>query len=257
MTPAEQLAAFITIVRREIRRFMRIWVQTLVPPAITMALYFLIFGNLIGSRIGPMGGFDYVAFVAPGLIMMSVITNAYNNVVSSFFGSKFSHCVEEMMVSPTPSYVILLGYTLGGVARGLLVGLIVVGVASFFVDLQVANVFITLLVVFLASVLFSLAGFLNAVYAQKFDDITVIPTFFLTPLIYLSGVFYSVSLLPDFWERVSLANPILYMVNAFRYGILGVSDVPLGPSLVLVIVLIVVAFGFGLRLLHTGRGLRS
>ena len=206
-----QWIAFKTIVYREIRRFMRIWVQTLVPPAITIALYFVIFGNLIGSRIGEMGGFDYMQFVVPGLIMMAIIQNSYANVVSSFFGTKFQRNIEEMLVSPVTEVVILLGYIVGGMARGLAVGAIVTVLALFFTDLTVHNWFVTISMVFLTSIVFSLAGFINAVYAESFDDISIIPTFVLTPMIYLGGVFYSVDLLPDFWAGVSMLNPILYM----------------------------------------------
>lgn len=248
--------AFRTIVYREIRRFTRIWVQTLLPPVITISLYFVIFGQLIGSRIGQMGGFSYMEFVVPGLIMMSVITNAYSNVVSSFFGAKFQNHVEELLVSPVPNSVILMGYVLGGVARGLLVGALVTVVALFFTQLQIHNLFITLSIVFLTSVLFALAGFINAVYANSFDDISIVPTFVLTPLIYLGGVFYSVSLLPDFWANVSLANPILYMVNAFRYGILGVSDIDIGWAFAIIIGFIAIAYSYSLYLLNSGKGLR-
>ncbi|MBK8307483.1 MAG: NADPH-dependent 7-cyano-7-deazaguanine reductase QueF [Gammaproteobacteria bacterium] len=202
MNPRELLMAFTTILLKEVRRFVRIWPQTLVPPAITVALYYVIFGSLIGSRIGPMGGFDYMQFVVPGLIMMAVITNSYANVVSSFFGAKYQHSIEELLVSPTPNYIILLGFTLGGVARGLCVGLIVTVLSLGFVHLQVQHLALTVLVVLLTAVLFSLAGLINAVHANNFDDVTIIPTFVLTPLIYLGGVFYSIDLLPAFWRAL-------------------------------------------------------
>lgn len=252
-----QWIAFKTIVYREIRRFMRIWVQTLVPPAITIALYFVIFGNLIGSRIGEMGGFDYMQFVVPGLIMMAIIQNSYANVVSSFFGTKFQRNIEEMLVSPVTEVVILLGYIVGGMARGLAVGAIVTVLALFFTDLTVHNWLITISMVFLTSIVFSLAGFINAVYAESFDDITIIPTFVLTPMIYLGGVFYSVDLLPDFWAGVSMLNPILYMVNGFRYGILGVSDIGLLQAYAMLIVFVVAGFMFSLYLLTRAERLRS
>jgi len=245
MNLKSQWVAFETIVVKEIRRFVRIWVQTLLPPAITMALYFIIFGNLIGSRIGEMGGFKYIQFVVPGLIMMSVITNAYSNVVSSFYGAKFQRHVEEMLVSPIPNHVILLGFVIGGVVRGLAVGL------------QVHHIGVTILVVLLTAILFSLAGFINAVYANTFDDISIIPTFVLTPLIYLGGVFYSTAMLPEFWATVSKANPILYMVNAFRYGLLGVSDVSVVFSFAMIIACIVAAYTFSLYLLNSGQRLRQ
>ncbi len=251
------LIALQTIVIKETHRYMRIWVQTLLPPAITMTLYFVIFGNLIGSRIGPMNGYSYMQFIAPGIIMMSVITNSYSNVVSSFFGAKFQHHIEEILVSPTPNIVILLGYLAGGVGRGLLTGLIVTVISLFFTHLHIHNLWITISVVFLTSVLFSLGGFINAIFARKFDDISIVPTFILTPLTYLGGVFYSISLLPEAWHRVSLANPILYMVNAFRYGILGASDIPIGTAYFTILLFIFLLGGFSLYLLHRGTGLRT
>ncbi|NLW05111.1 MAG: ABC transporter permease [Pseudomonadaceae bacterium] len=249
--------AFTTILIKEIRRFTRIWAQTLLPPAITMALYFVIFGNLIGSRIGEMGGFNYMQFIMPGLIMMSVITNSYSNVTSSFFSSKFQKSIEEMLVAPVPSWVILSGYVLGGVARGLLVGLIVTVLALFFTDLTVHNLFVTITVVFLTAVLFAIGGFINALFARSFDDVTIIPTFILTPLTYLGGVFYSIQLLPEFWQGVSLFNPVLYMVNTFRFGILGVSDINPWIALVAICVFIVILFSLALWLLERGKGLRQ
>lgn len=257
MNNHELWIAFQTIVIKEIRRFMRIWVQTLLPPMITMALYFVIFGKLIGSRIGSMGGFDYIQFVVPGLIMMSVITNSYSNVVSSFFGSKFQHSIEELLVSPVPNWIILTGYITGGVARGLCTGLIVTLLSLFFTHLHLEHIGITLLVVLLTSTLFSLAGFINAVHAKSFDDISIIPTFVLTPLTYLGGVFYSIHLLPPLWQYISQANPILYMVNAFRFGILGISDVHIGFSLSMILFFIVSATGYAMHLLNTGKGMRN
>lgn len=257
MNSHELWIAFQTIVIKEIRRFTRIWVQTLLPPVITMALYFVIFGKLIGSRIGSMGGFDYIQFVVPGLIMMSVITNSYSNVVSSFFGSKFQHSIEELLVSPVPNWIILTGYITGGVARGLCTGLIVTLLSLFFTHLHLEHIGITLLVVLLTSTLFSLAGFINAVHAKSFDDISIIPTFVLTPLTYLGGVFYSIHLLPSLWQYVSQANPILYMVNAFRFGILGISDVHIGFALSMILFFIVLATGYAIHLLNTGKGMRN
>lgn len=257
MSINEQLIALMTILRKEIKRFLRIWVQTLIPPVITMTLYFIIFGSLIGSRIGDMGGVDYMSFVVPGLIMMSVITNSYANVVSSFFSAKMHKSIEEMLVSPMPSYVMLLGYSLGGVFRGLAVGFIVTVVSFFFTDVTIHNLGVTVLVVVLTAILFSLAGFINAVFAKSFDDISIIPTFVLTPLIYLGGVFYTVSLLPTFWQGVSKLNPILYMVNAFRYGFLGVTDIHIGVAFSMIIGFIVVLYLFCLYLLNSGRRLRT
>lgn len=249
--------AFETIVIREIRRFMRIWVQTLLPPAITMTLYFVIFGRLVGSRVGNMGGYDYMQFIVPGLVMMSVITNAYSNVVSSFFGIKFQRNIEELLVSPVSHFVILMGFVIGGVARGVIVGAIVTGVSLFFTHLEVTHWLITVSVVILTAILFSLAGFLNAVFARNFDDISIVPTFVLTPLTYLGGVFYSISLLSPVWQWVSKVNPILYMVNAFRFGILGISDVSVEFSFAMIILFIVIFFGWAMFLLNRGNGIRG
>ena len=257
MSASEQSTALWTLVTKEYNRIMRIWVQTLVPPAITMTLYFIIFGNLIGRRIGDMGGFSYMQYIAPGLIMMSVITNSYGNVVSSFFGAKFGRHIEEMLVSPMPNWLIITGHVAGGVMRGLLVGALVTVVALFFTDLDVKHPIVTVSVVLLTAIVFSLGGFLNAIYAKKFDDISIVPTFILTPLTYLGGVFYSISLLPDFWERVSMANPILYMVNAFRYGILGVSDIGLGKAYLIIIAFVVALFAWALALMNRGTGIRD
>lgn len=257
MSWQEKWIAFKTILSREIRRYMRIWLQTLIPPAITTGLYFVIFGNLIGSRIGEMGGYDYMQFIVPGLIMMAVITNSYANVVASFYNTKFQRHIEEMLVSPLPNYIILTGYILGGVSRGIIVGIIVTIMSLFFSDLVVENVWITIIVVFLTAVLFSIFGFINAVFANSFDDISIVPTFILTPLTYLGGVFYSINLLPDFWRSVSMANPILYMVNTFRYGILGVSDIDVTWAFVAIIIFIVGFYMYALHLLNSGRGIRS
>ncbi|WP_019675957.1 ABC transporter permease [Arsukibacterium perlucidum] len=254
---ASYLIALQSILNKEITRFMRIWVQTLVPPAITMSLYFVIFGSLIGSRIGDMGGFSYMDFIVPGLIMMAVITNSYANVASSFFSAKFQRNVEELLVAPVPNYLIILGYVGGGMARGMLVGLIVTILSLFFVDIQIHNLAIIIVTVILTSMLFALGGLINAIYAKTFDDISIIPTFVLTPLTYLGGVFYSLTMLPGFWQNVAALNPIVYMVNAFRYGFLGVSDVSLTLALTVVISFIVVMFSFALYLINRGIGLRS
>ena len=252
-----QWVAFQTIVVKEIRRFVRIWPQTLLPPAITMTLYFVIFGNLIGSRIGDMAGFDYMQFIVPGLVMMSVIQNSYGNVVSSFYSTKFQRSIEEMLVSPMSSTTILLGYVAGGVARGIFVGLIVTMLSLFFTELQIQHVLVTILVVVLTAVLFSIGGFINAMFANKFDDVAIIPTFVLTPLTYLGGVFYSIDLLPEFWRTVSLFNPVVYMVNTFRYGLLGVSDVDVMASLAAIILFTVALFSLALWMLNRGIGIRQ
>jgi ABC-2 type transport system permease protein len=257
MNSYEKWVAFQTILVKEVRRYLRIWPQTLLPPAITMTLYFVIFGALIGSRIGEMGGYSYMQFVVPGLIMMSVVTNSYSNVVSSFFGAKFNHSVEELLVSPVPNWIILAGYITGGVSRGLMVALIVTCLSLFFAELPLHDFWLTVLIVLLTSVLFALCGFINAVFANNFDDISIIPTFVLTPLTYLGGVFYSLDLLPEFWEGVSRLNPLVYVVNGFRYGVLGVSDVNVGFSFGMLAIFTVVAFAYCLYLLETGKRLRQ
>ncbi len=249
--------AFETIVIKEVRRFTRIWLQTLVPPAITISLYFVIFGNLVGRRIGDMGGFDYMEFIIPGLIMMAVIQNSYSNVVSSFFSHKFQRSVEELLVSPVPNFIILSGFVVGGMVRGLLVGGIVTAMSLFFIDLEIQHPLLTVSVVLLTALVFSLAGFINALFANSFDDISIIPTFVLTPLIYLGGVFYSSALLPDFWRGISAANPIFYMVNTFRYGLLGVSDVPVGVAFMILTGFTIALFIACLVLLNRGTGLRA
>jgi ABC-2 type transport system permease protein len=249
--------AFETIVVREVRRFTRIWLQTLVPPIITIGLYFVIFGNLVGRRIGDMGGYQYMDFIVPGLIMMSVIQNSYSNVVSSFFSHKFQRSIEELLVSPVPNYVILAGFIVGGMARGLAVGAVVTAMAMIFSDLRIEHPLITLSVILLTSIVFSMAGFINAVFANSFDDISIIPTFVLTPLIYLGGVFYSIQLLPPFWQAVSAINPIFYMVNTFRYGILGSSDVDVYWAFLILAFFIGGLYGSCIWLLRNGHGLRS
>lgn len=249
--------AFNTILRKETIRFLRIWIQTLLPPIITMTLYFVVFGSFIGRRVGTMGGYDYIAYIAPGLIMMSIITNAYSNVCSSFFSAKFQRSIEEMLVAPIPNHVILNGYLLAGVLRGVLTGLLVSLVALFFTGLQIEHVGIVILVIILSALIFSLAGFINALFAKKFDDISIIPTFVLTPLTYLGGVFYSINLLPPFWRDASLLNPIVYLINIFRYGLLGVSDVDVGLSLAMLVLFTLFAYLLALWLLKRGIGIRQ
>ena len=249
--------AFQTIVTKEVLRFLRIWMQTLLPPVITTSLYFVIFGKLIGERIGEMEGYSYIDFIVPGLILMSVIQNSYANVVSSFFSTKLQHYIEELLISPVPNWVILSGYVVGGVARGTLVGVLVTVVSLFFSDLAINNYGLTLMVFVLTSILFALAGFINAVYATTFDDISIVPTFVLTPLTYLGGVFYSISLLPEFWQGVSLGNPVLYMINAFRYGILGVSDINILLALAIIVAFIIGLAAFSLVLLNRGVGIKN
>ena len=256
MNLSQQLVAFKTIAMKEYLRFIRIWIQTILPPAISVGLYFIIFGELIGSQINDIDGFKYMDYIVPGLILMSVITNAYANVVSSFFSAKFHRSVEEMLVSPLPNYIILMGFVSGGLARGIIVGITVTLVSMFFSDFQIYSYSVTIAVFVLTSILFALAGFINAAYARSFDDITIIPTFVLTPLTYLGGIFYSIKMLPDFWQSVSLVNPILYMINAFRYGLLGVSDIDLSTAFIIIVGFIVALFYFALRLLRLGVGLK-
>ena len=246
-----------TIVRKEITRILRIWGQTIVPPAITMSLYFIIFGELIGHRIGHIGSFTYMQFIVPGLVIMSVITNSYGNMVSSFFGAKYGKHIEELLISPLPNWVILTGYVTGALARGLMVGSVVLMVSLLFTHLQVKNLLVAMTVLLLTAIVFSLAGMVNAIFARKFDDIAIIPTFVLAPLTYLGGVFYSTALLPDFWQKVSVCNPILYMVNGFRYGILGVSDVSLAQTYGVIVIAGALLFSWCLWLLHRGTGLRT
>jgi ABC-2 type transport system permease protein len=246
-----------TIAFKEVRRFIRIWPQTLLPPAISTALYFLIFGKLIGDRIGMIHGVSYMDYIVPGVILMSVITHSYSNVVSSFYSTKFQHNIEELLVSPVPNWVILTGYIIGGIARGLLVGLVVAVISSLFDYIIPHNMLIALIVVLLTATLFSLAGFINAVFADSFDDISLIPNFVLTPLSYLGGVFYTVDMLPGVWQSISLANPILYMVNTFRYGLIGVSDIDIQIAFIMTSGFIVFLTVLSLWLLHKGVGIKN
>jgi len=262
MTGVEQLNALLTIIRKEVRRFTRIWMQTLISPAIMIILYFVTIGVIIGSRIGEIGGYQFLKWMVPGMIMMSVINNTYSNVLSSFFSVKFQRSIEELLVTPIPHYIILMGWIFGGVARGIMVSILVALVSLPFVELEVQNWPLTLLVLFLTSILFSIAGFLNALFAESFDDVSIVPTFILTPLSYLGGIFYSVDMLPEFWRTVSLANPILYMVNALREGLLGSSDLAsmnmsVGFSLLMIISFIIILFLVSLLLLQKGKGIRT
>ena len=247
-----------TLTEKEIRRFMRIWLQTLVPPAVTMSLYFVIFGSLIGPRIGQMNGIDYIQFMIPGLIMLAVITSSYSNVVSSFFGVKFQRSIEELLISPMPNIIILIGFIIGGTVRGIIVGLLVFLVSLFFYpEFSIVDPLLTVNVLVLTAILFSIMGFLNALYADSFDDITIVPTFVLTPLIYLGGVFYSITILPQFWQNVSLANPMLYVVNTFRQGMLGESDISVSFSLMMMVFFITLLSALSLYLLKKGTGIRE
>lgn len=249
--------AFYTMLRKEIWRFLRIWPQTLLPAAITTSLYFIIFGNFIGTKLGPIHNYSYMQYIAPGLIMMNVITNSYANVSSSFFIHRFQKSIEELLVSPISELVILLGFTIGGVIRGFLVGVVVMLITLFFTRLTIQHVWFGILNLVLCSTLFSLAGFTNAIFAKKFDDISIVPTFVLTPLTYLGGVFYSITMLPSVWQKISLANPILYMVDTFRYSILGVSDIGIIHALGLVSLSIIILFFYNWHLLRKGVGIRT
>ncbi len=248
--------AFSTIVGHEVARFIRIWMQSLLPSAITVMLYFAVFGDLLGSRLGFFSGFSYTEFIAPGLIMMSIITNAYANVSSSFFTQRFQNSLDELLIAPVPSVIILLGYVLGGVLRGLLVGLIVTVIAFFYISLSFAYLGILFWIILLTASVFSLAGFFNAIFAKRFDDISFIPTFVLTPLIYLGGVFYTIDILPPFWHNISLFNPILYIVNTFRYSMLGVSDVPVSISFIVLGGFAILLFFANVYLLEKSKRIR-
>ena len=253
----QNLISLQSIARKEMIRIFRIWIQTLVPPVITITLYFIIFGSFIGSQIGDMNGYSYMAYIAPGLIMMAIITNSYSNTVSSFFSAKFQRNVEELLVSPTPDWVIILGYVAGGMTRGLSVGFLVSIVSLFFIRLPLYNLFYTVLFALLTSFVFSLAGMINGIFAKKFDDVSIIPTFIITPLTYLGGVFYSISLLPDFWQMLSMANPIVYMINGFRYGFLGTSDINVYSGIAILILFSIVLFSINIYLFKKGVGIRT
>lgn len=257
MNGRELLVAYYTIVRKETLRYLRVWSQTLLPPVVTMSLYFIIFGGFIGSQIAPIKGYSYMEFIVPGLIMMSVIMSSFMHTVSSFYFAKFQKTIEEIMVSPTPYPVVIAGYVSGGVLRGMTVATLVMTVASFFTNVSMAHPGMMLLFALLTSILFSLVGLLNGVFANSFDGISIVPNFVLTPLTYLGGVFYSITMLPPFWRTLSHWNPILYMVNGFRYGFLGVSDVSVPFAAGLLIMLTAALFSYTWYLFKAGRGLRA
>lgn len=257
MNTSEKLIALKTLFVKEILRFARIWIQTILPPVITVALYFVIFGNLIGSQLDDIKGYIYIDFIVPGMIMMSIITNSYANVVSSFYSSKFQKHIEEMLVSPMPNYIIVWGFVSGGIARGVIVGLAVTLVATFFTDIQFHNLPLLIMVTLLTCILFALAGLINGIFANSFDDISIIPTFVLTPLTYLGGIFYSIDMLPEFWRNLSFANPILYMVDTFRTSMLGIKDIDTSISLLIIISFVIILYAVALRLLHKGIGIRT
>jgi len=242
---------------KETYRYLRIWVQTLVPPIITTSLYFVIFGNLIGGRIGEMGGFSYMEFIVPGLIMMSVITSSYQNVSSSFFSQKFQRNIEELLVAPVPTHVIIWGFILGGMGRSIMVGTLVTTISLFFVPLHVHSWVFVITTLLLTAIMFSLAGLFNGIFAQSFDDVSIVPTFVLQPLTYLGGVFYSISMLPPFWQAVSRINPIVYMISGFRFGFLGMEDVSIWVSLGVLAAFIITLYSLCYHFITKGRGLRS
>jgi ABC-2 type transport system permease protein len=252
-----QWIALQTILFKEIHRFVRIWPQTILPAAVTNGLYLLIFGSLMGRRIGAIDGVAYIDYIVPGITLMSVITNSYSNVVSSFYSTKFQRHIEELIVSPVSEGVILAGYVGGGVARGVLVGCVVTAISALFTDLHMSHLGVLLGMGFLTATLFSLAGFINAVFANSFDAISIVPNFVLTPLVYLGGVFYSIALLPEIWRRISLGNPILYMVNAFRYGFLGISDVPIDQAFAIIGGMIALLTLWAWVLLRRGTGIKT
>lgn len=252
-----QRVALTTIVIKEVSRFTRIWVQTLLPPSISIALYFIIFGNLIGPRIGQINGINYIDYITPGLIMMAIINNSYANVVSSFFGAKFQRHIEEMLVAPISNFIILSGYVIGGTVRGVMIGIVITFIATFFTNIQINHIFITIIVAILTATAFSLGGLINGIFAKKFDDISIIPAFILMPLIYLGGVFYSIDLLPSIWQSISTLNPILYMVNAFRYGMIGSSDIDIKIAFIILLVSNAILFAIALFLLEKGIGIKE
>lgn len=246
-----------SLAAKETNRYMRIWVQTLVPPVITTSLYFIIFGKMIGSRIGDMGGFSYMEYIVPGLIMMSVITSSYANVSSSFFSQKFQKNIEEILVAPVPTHIIIWGFLIGGIGRSILVGSLVTIISLFFVPLHVYSWSIGIITFLMTAIVFSLAGLLNGIFAKSYDDVSIVPTFVLQPLTYLGGVFYAISMLPPIWQAISKVNPIVYMISGFRYGFLGVTDVPVMVSMLILVLFIAVLYAICWYLISKGRGLRS
>ena len=249
--------AYKTIVFKEVRRFARIWIQTIIPPVITTSLYLLIFGGLMGSRIGQMQGVDYLHFIVPGIILMTVIMQSYANTVSSFFMAKYNNSFEELLVSPTPNWIILMGYISGGVSRGFCVGLAVTFTISFFVEIRPYSFSILIATFFLTSIMFSLAGFINAVFARTFDDVAIIPNFVLLPLTYLGGMFYSIDILPSFWRGLSSFNPIFYMMDSFRLGFLGIGSVELWKAFMVPLAMILLLALIANYLLNRGVSIKT
>lgn len=257
MTPKQILIAYQTLIIKELVRCFRIWPQTLVPPAITMTLYFLIFGRLVGSQISAVQGFTYMQYIVPGLIMMSVITNSYIHSSSSFFSMKFQRNIEEVLVSPTPNIIILLGFVTGAVARALIVAVIVMCIALLFTHLNVHHYALMFFIVLLTSFFFATAGVINGIFARNFDDVSWVPSFILTPLTYLGGVFFSIAMLPPVWQKVALLNPILYIVDLFRYSILGIRDIHIVGELFILLLLTIFIFCYALHLIRKSPRLRN
>lgn len=253
----KQIVALKKIAHKEITRILRIWMQTLLPPIISTTLYFLIFGRLLGPRIQDIEGFSYIKFIVPGLIMMSILTSSYMNVSSSFFGAKFQRHLEEILVSPTKTYAIIIGYILGGICRGLSIGILVTTISMLFTSISFYNIWIVMSIAILTSIVFALMGLMNGIFAKKIDDVTIIPTFVITPLTYLGGIFYSVSLLPEIWQRITLINPIFYIINTFRYGFLGISDFPIIYSYIMLLVFIFILYTICSVLIEKGAGMRN
>lgn len=258
MTPYQTFISFYTIVRKDVLRMFRIWAQTFLPSVVTSSLYFLVFGAFLGSKIGTVQGVPYVMFVVPGLVMLAVVTNAYANTSSVMFSSKFfGRNIDEILVSPTPPWVLVAGYVTGGVIRGVLIGFFVLLVSLFFTHLTVYNIFVVLMFLILTSLVFALAGLVNGIYAKSIDGINIVPTFVLTPLVYLGGVFYSAQVLPGFWGTLTKLDPVFYIINGFRYGFLGISDVSIYFSVGLLLTFVAVLLGVAWYLVKIGLGLRQ
>jgi ABC-2 type transport system permease protein len=258
MSSYQQWISFYTIVRKDAARMFRIWPQTFLPSIITSVLYFLIFGSFLGSSIGEVQGVPYILFVVPGLVMLAVVTQSYANTSFVMFTSKFfGRNIDEILVSPTPPWILVAGYIAGGVVRGVVVGVLVLLVSLFFTHLVVYSYLTILLFLVLTSLVFSLAGLVNGVYAKSMDGISIVPTFVLTPLVYLGGVFYSVESLAPFWRAVTQVDPIFYIINGFRYGFLGASDVPILYSTGLLLLFTAVFTGIAIYLIRNGLGLKQ
>lgn len=252
-----QIIGLYTLLKAQIKRTCRLWVQVLVPPIITTALYFMIFGKIMGARIGSIDGISYIEYITPGLIMMAVVNNAFSHVTAVLFGARFQHSIEELLVSPMTNLAILTGYVLGGVIRAFIVGFFVLLVACFFARVQIDHPLLALAVCFIAAVLMALVAFINSVLARTFDDISIIPTFILTPMSYLGGVFYSIHLLPTLWRTISMFNPLLYLINAFRYAFFGVADVAFGTALTVISATALMLAIVCLQMMNKGVGLRQ